>query len=55
MKYTHDVAIELEKLAGKLLNANFRHSDTIFSANAIEMRSFYDAMSLLLFLFGKGY
>lgn len=50
----HDVAIELEHLAGKLLNVDFNHDNTIFCADIIEMRSFYDAMHLLLVLKGKG-
>ena len=54
MTNAHDVAIELEKLAGKILGANFRHDGTIFCADTIEMRSFYDAMHLLLVLKGNG-
>lgn len=54
MENKHDIAIELEQFAGKLLDANFRHDGTIFCADTIETRSFYDAMHLLLVLKGRG-
>ncbi len=50
----HDIAIALMNILEKEFGANFHHSQTIFSADKIEMRSFVDVMNLLLYLKSKG-
>ena len=46
----HDIALELCDMLEKEFNNNFHHSDTIFSADAIEKKSFVDVLELLLYL-----
>lgn len=53
MKNVHDIAIELEKMVSDLFGCNFNHSGTIFSADSIEIESFYEVVSLVLFVSAK--
>lgn len=53
----HDYAIQLEYIMRKKFagdNANVRPRGTIFDADSIELYSFYDCISLVLFYFGNG-
>lgn len=49
----HDFAIEIEKIFTKITKKDFAHSPTIFSADSIELGSFYDCICILLFCYGK--
>ena len=49
----HDIARELERMLEKEFCCDYDHSGTIFSADSIEMRSFYDVLYLLLYMKGK--
>ena len=53
MVNVHDIAIELENIVGDLLGHDFNHSGTIFSADYIEIESFYEVVSLVLFISAK--
>lgn len=53
MKNAHDIAIELENIVGKLFDHDFDHSGTIFSADYIEIESFYEVIALVLFVAAK--
>lgn len=44
----HDIAINLCKMLEKELHVKLYHTPTVFSADQIELRSFVDAMVLLL-------
>ncbi len=46
----HDIAIDLCKMLENEFHVKFYHSATIFSADQIELRSFVDAMVLLLYM-----
>ena len=49
----HDIAFELEHLLEKEFDCKYDHSGTIFSADSIETRSFYDVLALLLYMKAK--
>ncbi len=53
MKNVHNLAIELENIAGEIFNSDFNHSNTIFCADIIVSESFYEAVSLILFMSAK--
>lgn len=53
MRNPYQIAIELEHIASDLFKCDFCHSGTIFSAENIEADSFYEAVSLILFVFSK--
>lgn len=53
MKNTHDIALELMDIMDREMNSDFHHSGTIFDADIIELRSFYDVIILLLYIKGK--
>lgn len=49
MRNVHDIAIELESMLRKEFGFHDRPRGTIFDADAIESRMFYDVMILLLY------
>ena len=49
MRNVHDIAIELESMLRKEFGFPDRPRGTIFDADAIESRMFYDVMILLLY------
>ena len=49
MRNVHDIAIELESMLRKEFGFPYRPRGTIFDADAIESRMFYDVMILLLY------
>lgn len=53
MRNVHDIAIELEYMLRKEFGFPDRPRGTIFDADAIESRMFYDVMILLLYKKGK--
>lgn len=53
MRNVHDVAIELEYMLRKEFGFSDRPRGTIFDADAIESRTFYDIIILLLHKKGK--
>ena len=50
---THAIAVELENLLCKTFNINRRPHSTIFDADSIEHRTFYDVLELILFMKSK--
>ncbi len=53
MKNEHDIALELMDILNKQFCSDFHHSGTIFDADIIETRSFYDVIILVLYLKSK--
>lgn len=49
MRNVHDIAIELESMLRKEFGFTDRPRGTIFDADAIESRMFYDVLILLLY------
>lgn len=49
----HDIAYEIERIAEKIFRVSFDHSGTIFDRDFIEKESFYECMTLILYMHGN--